>query len=154
MTERGAFAAMVRRQDFWAGLLFILCGAVGLYLAKDLTFGTSTRMGAGYLPRVLSWGVLGLGIIVLVRGYFAGNKVEIDFRYRPVILVLGSIAVFGLMIERAGLAFTVFVATIVASAGLRDVRWIEGVIFAAVLAAFSVLVFVMGLKLPIPMWPR
>jgi hypothetical protein len=147
-------ARLVRRQDFWAGIMFVACGIIGLYLAKDLTFGTATRMGAGYLPRVLSWGVLGLGVIVLVRGFFGGAIIEGQWQFRPIVFVLAGIGLFGLMIERAGLAITVFVVAIVTSAALRDIRWIEAVIFGVAIATFSVLVFVTGLKLPLPVWPR
>ena len=149
-----ALSRILRRQDFWAGALFILCGVVGLWLAKDLTFGTPTRMGAGYLPRVLSWGVLGLGVAVLMRGFVGGTNVEGQWQFRPIVFVLGGIGVFGLLIERAGLAITVFVVAMVTSAALRDIRWIEAVIFAVGIATFSVLVFVTGLKLPLPVWPR
>jgi hypothetical protein len=149
-----AILKILKRQDFWAGLLFILCGAVGLYLAKDLTFGTATRMGAGYLPRVLSWMVVGLGIAVLLRGLVGGAVADGAWRLRPLIFVLVGIGVFGLMIERAGLAITVFAVALVTSSALRDIRWIEAIIFGAAIAAFSVLVFVTGLKLPLPIWPR
>jgi putative tricarboxylic transport membrane protein len=111
-------------------------------------------MGAGYLPRVLSWGMGGLGATIMVRGFFSGEAVATDFRYRPVFLILASIGVFGLLIERSGLALSVFVSTLVASSALREVRWIEAIIFGVVMAAFSALVFVVGLKLPIPIWPR
>ena len=149
-----ALGRVLRSQDFWAGVLFILAGAVGLYLAKDLTFGTSTRMGAGYLPRVLSWGVLGLGVALCVRGAISGALVDSTLRYRPIVLVLAGIGVFGLLIERGGLAITVFVTAMVTSVALRDIRWIEAIIFSLGIAVFSVLVFVQGLNLPIPTWPR
>jgi hypothetical protein len=149
-----AILRILKRQDFWAGLLFIVCGAVGLYLAKDLTFGTATRMGAGYLPRVLSWMVVGLGIAVLLRSLIGGGVAEGAWRFRPLVFVLAGIGVFGLMIERVGLALTVFVVALVTSSALRDIRWIEATIFAVVIATFSVLVFVTGLKLPLPVWPR
>jgi hypothetical protein len=150
----GALGRIVRSQDFWAGVLFIIAGAVGLYLAKDLTFGTSTRMGAGYLPRVLSWGVLGLGVGLGVRGFISGAMVDGSLRYRPIVFVLAGITVFGILIERGGLAITVFVTAMVTSSALRDIRWIEAIIFSVGIAVFSVLVFVQGLNLPIPTWPR
>jgi Tripartite tricarboxylate transporter TctB family len=151
---RATLARVWRTQDFWAGVVFVVAGAVGLYLSQNLSFGTSTRMGAGYLPRVLSWSVLGLGVVLCVRSLIGGAAVDRDFRYRPIVLVLAGIGVFGILIERGGLAITVFVTALVTTTALRDIRWIEAVIFSAGIALFSVLVFVQGLNLPIPTWPR
>ena len=42
--------------------------ALGLWLSRDYPIGTALRMGTGYVPRLLCWLLLGLGVIVLVQG--------------------------------------------------------------------------------------
>ena len=37
-------------QDFFAGLFFILFGALAAYLSTSYNMGTGARMGPGYFP--------------------------------------------------------------------------------------------------------
>ena len=51
-------------QDFGSAILFLLIGLAGLYFGKDLTYGTTSRMGPGYFPYLLSWLIIGIGVAV------------------------------------------------------------------------------------------
>ena len=42
-----------------AGLLFIAVAAIGLWASRNYPIGTTTRMGTGYVPRLLCWILLG-----------------------------------------------------------------------------------------------
>ena len=46
-----------QNRDFLAGMLFLLIGGIGFYVALGYSFGNLQRMGPGYFPRILS-GVL------------------------------------------------------------------------------------------------
>ena len=59
---------VLARKNVLAGLLFIAVGALGLWLSRDYPIGTALRMGTGYVPRLLCWLLLGLGVIILVQG--------------------------------------------------------------------------------------
>ena len=48
-------------KDFLSGLLFIGFGLLALYFGQKLALGTPVRMGPGYVPRMLSLVLLGLG---------------------------------------------------------------------------------------------
>lgn len=39
--------------DFWAGAMFILFGAVAVYMARNYPMGSAMRMGPGYFPMYL-----------------------------------------------------------------------------------------------------
>src|ERR1700755_1887778 len=102
-------------QDFWAGLLFLVVGVGAAYFGRNYTFGTATKMGPGYLPTVLSWGLAGLGLILILRALFEnGPKIESSL-YRPQFFILLAIVVFALLIERLGLAPAIIVVTCIAS---------------------------------------
>src|SRR5262245_24000171 len=60
-------------QDFGAGLMFAAFGAIGLYLARDYPVGTALRMEPGYVPRLLCWGMIGVGAIIVARGMLVGS---------------------------------------------------------------------------------
>ena len=56
------------RKDVLSGLLFAVIALLGLWLSRDYPIGTALRMGTGYVPRLLCWILLGLGVVILVQG--------------------------------------------------------------------------------------
>src|SRR5438045_9093822 len=56
------------RKNVLSGLLFVAIAALGLWISRNYPVGTALRMGTGYVPRLLCWALLGLGVIVLVQG--------------------------------------------------------------------------------------
>ncbi len=139
-------------QDFGAGILFMLLGIAGIYFGKDLTYGTATRMGPGFFPIWLSWIIFGMGTILAVRGLaFVGEPIEMP-QLRPLIGVIGSILVFGLLITRFGLPITVIVLTFVAAFARPSPELKETAYLAVGLAVFAVLAFIFALGQPLPLW--
>src|SRR5215831_16189751 len=63
---------LLARKDVLAGLMFVGVAAFGLWLSRDYPIGTALRMGTGYVPRLLCWILLGLGVVVLVQGLREG----------------------------------------------------------------------------------
>lgn len=146
---------MIRLRDpggaAFAGALAAASAAVW-WACADLRFGTPMRMGPGFFPVVLSWIGLGIAAALLARAVvFAGPPIE-RWGWRGLAFVLAGVAVF-LSVREIGLAASVVLATLIASAGGRDARPREAVMLAAFLAAFAAGVFVFGLGLPIPLWP-
>jgi len=140
-------------RDFWAGLLFLAVGIAAAWIARDYPMGTGGRMGPGYFPFVLSTllGVLG-AIIMAVSFTVDGPKVD-RFALRPLFLILLAIVIFGLLAKTLGLAIAIMALVVVSAYGGHEFKWTEVLIAGFVLALFSVLVFVYGLKLPFPVWP-
>ncbi len=141
------------QEGFWAGIFFILVGVAGLWLSKDYPFGTTVSMGPGYLPQVLSCGLVGLGALITYFGiYRAGQQIQPP-HWRPLICVVGSIVAFALIVPSLGL-----VAASAATAGLtllgsrERVRILEMGALLVILTTFTVLLFVYLLQQPIPVW--
>ncbi len=59
-------------KDIASGVILILFAVVALWLNQDHALGTARRMGPGYMPMLVFWIVLGLGILVLILGFFNG----------------------------------------------------------------------------------
>ena len=59
-----------------------------------------------------------------------------------------------MLLPLAGLAITSFVVVVCAGFAAYDVRLRENAVLAVALAIFAVLLFVIVLGLPIPVWPR
>ena len=68
---------LVVSKDFWSGLMFAGFGVLALALGSNLAVGTAIRMGPGYVPRMLSYILIALGIVILVRAVIdPGEPIE------------------------------------------------------------------------------
>ena len=83
----------------------------------------------------------------------AGPNVE-KFGIRGPALIVASTFVFALSIRPLGLVFASFVSIVVSAFATTEVRWLETVIWAAVLTLFCALLFPWGLNLPLQLWPN
>jgi hypothetical protein len=138
-------------RDFLAGLLFIVLGGLAVALARDYPIGSTMRMGPGYFPTVLGGILLLFGVYVLLRGVRSGEKVKGEWGFRPLALIALSIVLFGLLLDRVGMVPAIVATLFVAAAAGREFRFMEVLVLAVVMTAFSVAVFSYGLKLPYPL---
>jgi hypothetical protein len=139
--------------DLAFAVFLVALGALALALASTLSVGTAAAMGPGYVPRGLAVIIMIYGVALGVRAMLAGEAALPSMEWRPLLLILGSVAVFAIVLPIAGLALTSFVLVICAGYAAYDVRFRENLISAVALAAFAVVLFVMALGLPIPVWP-
>jgi hypothetical protein len=139
-------------QDFWAGLLFLVVGCLALWFGRNYTFGTATKMGPGYLPTVLSWTLVLIGAFLSLRALaLDGPPIERSL-IRPQVFILLAIIVFGLLIERFGLAPAIIVVTVIAALASREMRWTETIAVAVGLAVLCVGLFIYLLGQPLTIW--
>ena len=140
-------------RELIAGLMFAAWGIVGLWIAADYPRGTALRMGPGYMPVVLCWGLVLLGAIISIRGALRAGNGLTAWHLRPLFLVLLAILAFAVLIEPAGLAIATLAIVLIGAAGGREFRFVEALALAFALAAGTVALFVYGLKLTMPVWP-
>jgi hypothetical protein len=149
----------VTRKDVLSGLLFVGVALFGLWLSRDYPIGTALRMGTGYVPRLLCWVLLALGVVILVMGLREGqDERRVDFSdmsgWRPVIFVTASLVIFGLTLERLGLVLSILLLIAIGAVAARDLRPLETLAAAVVLIVLSWAIFILGLGLTIPVWPE
>ena len=156
--QRGAkpsAADILARADVLSGLLFIAIAAFGLWASRNYPVGTALRMGTGYMPRLLCWLLLGLGVIVLVQGL--RQKTEplqsSAQAWRAMLSVTLSLVAFGLSIERLGLVLAILLLTGIGALATRALRPVETAVAALALIVLSWSIFIFGLGLTIPVWP-
>ncbi len=137
-----------------AGLLFAGIGGLALYLGRNYPAGTAFDMGPGYLPRLIAFGLVAIGLAGIVRGALNRNRALPHIVLRPMLWIGASILIFAGLIERAGLFIACLVAVMVAAGAEAQARWREAPLVAFLLAASCVLLFGYGLRLAIPVWPR
>jgi hypothetical protein len=141
------------RQDLGAALVFIVIGLVGLYVGRDLTFGTASQMGPGFFPTWLNFLLIAIGVGVGVKALVVEGPPIEPFRLRPILFIVAAIVVFGFLIQAVGLALSAALMTIFAAYARRGgVNVTETILLAAGLAVFSVIVFVYALGQAVPAW--
>ena len=138
-------------KDFWAGLIYLAVGLGALYVAQDYAMGTAVRMGPGYFPKVLGSVLALIGLIALVRGFLRPGEAIGRLAWREALLVLGATVLFGLLVRGLGLAISLLVLVVVSAYASRQFRLRPILLLAVGLAAFSVLVFIKGLGIPLPL---
>jgi hypothetical protein len=115
--------------------------------------GNLAKIGPGFLPVLLSTGLLGVGGVLALRALAVeGPSIE-KSQMVPQVFVLAAIAVFAFGIERFGLALTVVAVAITASFAWRSMHWLEVIALAIGLAVLCVLLFVQLLGQPFMVWP-
>ena len=146
-------AAIRHPKDFWSGILFILIGVGAIVLALKYNLGTAARMGPGYFPRILGILMIVLGLVLALRALRTQGAPIPSWKWRPTIIVLGSVVLFGMIVQTIGVAISTVILIVTASAASHEFRPREALIAGVLLAALAVGVFVVGLKLQLPIWP-
>ncbi len=144
------------QKDFWSGLMFIVVGTTFAVGATHYSFGSSARPGPGYFP-------LGLGILLALLGamvLFKALTIEVEggdpigrIAWKPLVVIAGAVALFGLALPRLGMAVSLPLLIVVTSLAGDEFHWKDVLVNCIVLTLGSWMVFILGLKLTIPLWP-
>lgn len=140
-------------RDFWAGILFVAIGAAAVIIAFHYPMGTAARMGPGYFPRALGSLLMILGAFSVLRGLRQQQAPIMTWRWRAIVIVLGSTVVFGLIVQHVGLALSTVFLVVAASSASHEFRPKEALVVGIFMAALCVGVFVYGLAIQLPVWP-
>ncbi len=149
---------VLARKDVLAGLMFMAIAALGLWVSRNYPVGTALRMGTGYVPRLLCWILMGLGVIVLVQGLREKDAAQATeagalAQLWPLIVVTASLVAFALSIEQLGLVLSILLLIGIGALAARGIKAWEALAAALGLIALSWAIFILGLGLTIPVWP-
>ncbi len=147
---------VIRSEWIPPGLFFIALGLLALWISRDYNMGDINRMGPGYFPRMLSFGMIGLGALIAARGI---PDLRVSVGGRPQLgrgfwLVILCVIVFGLTVERIGLVASLALTLMIGGAAHKEARWKEVAASIVLLVALTVLIFVVLLQLPLRLWPE
>lgn len=137
-------------KDFWSGIIFVIFGLAAVIIARDYSMGTAGRMGPAYFPTILGGLLTLIGSAGVVRSMFKSGDGLGRFAVREIALVLISTVLFGVLIRGAGLAVAIVVLVMISGYASVKFKVAHFVALAIGLAVFSVLVFTIGLGLPMP----
>ena len=144
----------IKSQDFATGLLFIAVGAAALWISADYPIGTPQRPGTGVLPAILAWCLIGTGALLWLKAVVTDSPNLTSWAWRPAIMITLAIVAFALLVDRLGLVVTMIVSMTLVALGTPETRWREYLLFAVIMLAIGVGVFIYGLGMPIPILPK
>ena len=160
MTDQAAprqdWIGVLLRKNVLAGLMFMAVAVLGLWLSRNYPVGTALRMGTGYVPRLLCWTLLALGVGVALQGVWGANDQisEDGSPLRALLFVSLSLIAFALAVERLGLVIGSALLIFIGGVAGRHMRIVEVAVTALVLVTMCVAIFIWGLALPISIWPE
>ena len=144
------------QRDFVSGLMFIVVGVSFAIGATNYSMGNSAKPGAGYFPLILSVLMAILGAIVLFKSLTieteGGDPIG-HIAWKPLFVIVVSIAVFGLALPRLGMFMTIPLLIVMVSFAGDEFSWKGVIANSIVLTAGSWVIFIWGLNLTIPLKP-
>ena len=139
-------------KDFWSGVIYLAAALFGLIVGNDYSMGRAGQMGPGYFPIILSSLLLIFGAVTLVRAFIVPGESVTRFALKPAFLIIGSVVVFGLLVERAGFIVAMFVSILMCASASSEFRFEWRAVLGLILfVAAGALLFVKGLGVPMPL---
>jgi len=114
---------MIRsRKDLFGGLLLVAFGVAAIVLARGYPVGSAARMGPGYFPRMLGILLTVIGcVLILISLRNQGSPIPV-WKWRPTMVVLGSVVLFGAIVQYLGLALSTVALIVISSAASTEFR--------------------------------
>lgn len=136
---------------FLSGIMFVVVGAVAIFIAQDYPMGSALRMGPGYFPIVLG-GIIGLfGIYELIIGVLKPDSVKGNWSVRALIILPIAAVIFGIMMEHLGFIPALLTLIFISALAGDEFKFTEVALLAVGLTIMCTIIFIYGLGLPYPL---
>jgi hypothetical protein len=144
------------QKDFAAGVIYILTGAGFAIGAQNYKIGEAARMGPGWFPMWVGILLALVGIWTLAGGLkvdASPEKLKMP-NFRAMAWILGSVVLFGLLLQPMGLVVSLAALILVSSMASHEFAWLGALANTVILILFSTGVFIYGISMQIQLWPR
>ena len=148
--------SLTNRRDLYAGLLFLFFGIGFLLYAQDYSLGNSRRMGPAFFPTILALVQIAMAVVVIALAYVKQNADDEPMPQtdlKGMGLVLASVLLFAQLLPLVGFALATPVLVVMSALASPESSWKERVWLAIVLTISCILVFKVGLEMPLKVWP-
>jgi hypothetical protein len=146
---------VVDQQNLATGALYLGVGVVVAIAASQHQIGSLARMGPGYFPFAagVALGVVGVSLIAAALSRSTTASTTGSWSVKRLSIVLTSIVLFGLLVERMGLVIAVPALVSLSSRAHPQFSWRSLGISIGVLLLLTWAIFVKLLGLPFTMLP-
>lgn len=139
-------------KDFWAGIIFIFFGLAAVVIGQDYPMGTAGRMGPAYFPTILGSLLALIGVACVVRSLMRPGEAIGSFHLKNLLIILTAVVLFGILMRGAGMAPAIVLLVMLSAYASPNFKPVPSLLIALGLAAFSALLFVKVLGLPMPIF--
>lgn len=143
-----------------SGLLFIAIGGIAAATSLNYRLGTPMRMGPGFFPVAVGVITALLGAFLVLRGLRtaeADEKITLALPplrvLRAASFILLAVVLFALLIRPAGLVASTVAVVALSSLAKAGGSLRETLALSIVLPAIAVAIFIVGLNMPLNLWP-
>jgi Tripartite tricarboxylate transporter TctB family len=137
--------------------MFIALGVLFTVSAAGRPMGALAQPGADIVPLLLSVTMAILGAVILFKSLTieteGGDPIG-AIAWRPLLAIVGAIAVFGACIDRLGLVLATLLLVAIASLAGELRKGVGVLLNIAVLTLLAWLIVAHSLKLAMPIWPH
>lgn len=139
--------------DILGGALMIGFGIFAMIYAQRYAFGSVSQMGPGFFPVVLG-GILALLGVLIILPALARPGPGLEFNWKTLLFVIGAIIAFAFTLRPLGLIIATMAAVFLAASAERNFSLKGRLLLALGIAALVFVIFRIGLRMNIPVWPR
>ncbi len=136
-------------KDLSAGLLFVAIAALFAAGTLELSLGTPSRLGPGAFPLLLACALALLGLIIIAQAFRHPTSNVVAVPWRGIALIVAAPVLFGLTVRGLGLVASVALVVAISAFASQRMSLKLAVALTVGLTAFCVLVFNVGLGLPL-----
>ena len=136
-------------KDLSAGLLFLAVAALFAFGTLDLDLGTPLKLGPGAFPLLLAGVLALLGLIIVAQAVRNPAVHSMAMPWRGIVLIVLAPILFGLTLRGLGLVASVALIVLVSAFASHRMSPKLAIALTVGLTVFCVLVFNVGLGLPI-----
>ena len=137
--------------DLIGGLAMTAAGAFFALYGSQYSMGTAGRMGPGYFPVILGWILAVLGLVIALPAWWRRGEPIVVQWANLFWSVLGVVA-FGLLLMRVGVIVSAFATCLITLVPTR-MTLRRRLLVSAVVSALTALMFVVGLRMLLAIWP-
>jgi len=139
-------------QDFWSGIIFLIFGSGAILIGRDYAMGTAGQMGPAYFPTAIGALLLLVGALALLRSTIRSGPAIGRFSMKQAALVLSAPILFGLLLHVGGFLVAIFLLVLISGCASTRFRTVPYLALALGFALFCVLLFVVLLGIPLPIF--
>ncbi|WP_301103461.1 tripartite tricarboxylate transporter TctB family protein [Propionivibrio sp.] len=139
-------------KDFWTGIIYIVVGGAAIILGRDYGLGTAMKMGSAYFPVILSGLLILIGSLSVIRSFIKPGTPVGTVAWKGLTMIIGATVLFGFIVRGAGMAIALPLLVIISAYASNRFSWKYALALAAGVTVFCILVFQVGLGVPLPIF--
>ncbi|TKT78342.1 tripartite tricarboxylate transporter TctB family protein [Aquamicrobium sp. LC103] len=153
MKENVSRPTTEKSSDFVSGIVFLTIGSFFSIYAYTYSLGSLSRLGPGAFPFFVGIILSVIGLALTLKSRASAGEAVLAFNFKSVVLITLALIVGGATLTSLGVIVAVPATVIIASFAADRARFLPVLLMAALLTAFTYLVFVAALGIQLPLYP-